>query len=256
MSQPSVVDQGLLVAAVQFQPERGRCERNRARLLLLLQMAIEKGAELIVLPEMCTSGYIFPDAESVRPFCEPRNGPSVKLFQREAQRSDVVICFGWPELDPVTEELFNSAAVCFPDGRVEYYRKNLLYEADETWARPGNTPYPTWTSKNGLRCTLGICMDLNDDKFIDHLLSNDIRVLAFPTNWLDQGFKVWNYWAYRLDGTSTCVVAANRYGSEDETPFCGDSAILDGRTLLGWTEEKADVVVTALIPPDPTPFPT
>lgn len=228
---------------------------NRARLVFLTNAAAQSGAELIVLPEMCTSGYIFPDAEAVRPFCEPRDGRTVRTFQREAQKLNLTICFGWPEIDPQTGTLYNSAAVCFPNGDISFYRKNLLYEADETWCEPGDTPYPVWQSKEGLKCTLGICMDLNDEDFVRHLKTEDCRVIAFPTNWLDQGFKVWNYWAWRLDGTRSCLVAANRYGTEDDITFSGDSAILDGRVLLGFTEAQEDTVVYARIPDEPTPFP-
>lgn len=135
-----------------------------------------------------------------------------------------------------------------------FYRKRLLYEADETWAVPGDTPYPVWRSKAGLICTLGVCMDLNDDDFIRHLKDQEIRVLAFPTNWLEQGFNVWNYWAWRLLDTRACLVAGNRYGTEESTTFCGRSAVLDGRTLLGWTESEGDAVVLAEIPAEPTPF--
>jgi len=97
-------------------------------------------------------------------------------------------------------------------------------------------------------------MDLNDDRFIEHLRSTQTRVLAFPTNWLDQGFKVWNYWAWRLRDTQACLVAANRYGVEDGTTFSGDSAVLDGRTLLAWTGADGDGVILAQIPDEPTPF--
>jgi predicted amidohydrolase len=245
---------GLLVAAIQYKPVRGALDHNRNRLVFLVRSAIEAGAELVVLPEMCTSGYVFPSKESILPCCETRTGRSVTLFQREAERGGVTLCFGWPELDAGSGHLFNSAAVCFPDGKTEFYRKNLLYEADEAWAEPGDTPYPMWHSKNGLLCSLGICMDLNDDRFIQHLVDSRTRVAAFPTNWLDQGFKVWNYWAWRLQDTKTCLVAANRYGTEDETTFSGDSAVLDGRTLLGWTEAQGDAVVLATIPEQPTPF--
>lgn len=250
----STLSKPLIAAAIQYEPVRGELERNRAQLIPLVRQAAAAGAELAVLPEMCTSGYLFPDRESIRPYCEHRNGPSVQLFQSEAEKCGMTICFGWPEVDPETDSLFNSAAVCCPDGTTLFYRKNLLYEADETWAEPGDTPYPLWRTPDGMLCTLGICMDLNDDEFIRHLIETETRVLAFPTNWLDQGFKVWNYWAWRLDGTKACLVAGNRYGVEDETPFCGDSAVLDGRTLLAWTEAKKDGVVLARIPVEPTPF--
>lgn len=98
-------------------------------------------------------------------------------------------------------------------------------------------------------------MDLNDDVFVKHLIDSKTRVLAFPTNWLEQGINVWNYWAWRLRDTQACLVAGNRYGTEDDTTFCGVSAVLDGRTLLAWTEATGDAVVMAHIPPDPTPFP-
>jgi len=245
---------GSLVAAVQYEPQRGKPDSNRNRLLFLLRQAIMAEVELIVLPEMCTSGYIFPDRESILPYCEGRDGRTVRLFSSEARKWSVTVCFGWPELDKETGKLYNSAAVCFPNGEIQFYRKKLLFEADETWADIGDTPYPVWTAKNGSRCCLGICMDLNDDRFIQFLIEEKIRIIAFPTNWLDQGFKVWNYWAWRLRDTHSCLVAANRYGEEDETPFCGDSAVLDGRTLLGWAEEDNDQVVLARIPVEPTPF--
>jgi predicted amidohydrolase len=245
----------VLVAAVQFRPEWGQPDRNRAKLLFLIGQAAQPGPELIVLPEMCTSGYIFPDPDSVREFCEDREGRSLKLFQAEADKHDLTLCFGWPEIDPETGRLFNSAAVCRPFQEPIFYRKKLLFEADETWAQPGDTPYPMWRSKGGLLCTLGVCMDLNDDSFIEHLIEQDVRVLAFPTNWLEQGFKVWNYWAWRLHGSRACLVASNRYGTEESTTFCGSSAVLDGRTLLGWADAEGDAVVFGRIPPEPTPFP-
>lgn len=244
----------MIAAAVQFCPARGELQKNRARLLLLLRSAIESGAELVVLPEMCTSGYLFPDRDTILPLCETREGRTIQLFQAEAVKADITLCFGWPEVDPLSGKLYNSAAVCRPSGETLFYRKKLLFEADETWAEPGDTPYPMWHSREGLLCSLGICMDLNDDDFVKHLVETETRVLAFPTNWLEQGFSVWNYWAWRLDPTRACLVAGNRFGTEDSTTFCGCSALLDGRTLLAWTEAQGDGIVVAQIPAEPTPF--
>ena len=50
-------------------------------------------------------------------------------------------------------------------------------------------------------------------------------------------------------------MAGNRCGTEQATTFCGCSAVLDGRVLLGWTEAAGDAVVLAHIPAEPTPFP-
>lgn len=247
---------GTVVAAIQFKPQRGSVIENRARLTHLISASAEAGAELVVAPEMCNSGYVFPSAEAVLPYCELRGGPTFELFSGLARDLGITLAYGWPEVDPGSGKLYNSATVVFPDSREPlYYRKRLLYEADTTWAEPGDTPYPMWITRSGLIATLGICMDLNDERFIEHLRDSRARICAFPTNWLDQDFKVWNYWAYQLQETRCCLVAANTYGVEDETPFRGESAVLDGRVLLAFTGMDGDDVVMARIPAEPTAVP-
>ncbi len=247
---------GTVVAAIQFKAWRGSVEENRARLTPLIAAAAEAGAEIVVAPEMCNSGYVFPSREAILPYCEARDGPTAQLFFSLARDLGVTLAYGWPEIDPLSGRLYNSATVVFPDEREPlFYRKRLLYEADTTWAEPGDTPYPMWTTRAGLTATLGICMDLNDDRFLEHLRSSGARICAFPTNWLDQDFKVWNYWAYQLQDTECCLVAANTYGVEDETPFRGESAVLDGRVLLAYTGMTGDDIVMARVPARPTPVP-
>ncbi len=243
-------------ACLQFKPERGLVNANRQRLCNLFVEARELGAKLLVAPEMATSGYVFPDRGSILPSCETRDGESVETISALAVRLQATLVFGWPEI--VAEEkdrLFNSAAVCFPNGERMYYRKNFLYETDKTWAEPGDNPYPVWTLDGGMKATLGICMDLNDPAFREHLRRESIRVCCFPTNWLDQDFTVWNYWAWCLQGSLTCLLGANTYGEEDHIRFRGESAILDGRVLLATAPSKGDQVIHALVPDEPTPFP-
>ncbi len=245
---------GTVVAALQFKPTRGAVLENRARLLAMIQAAARAGATLVVLPEMCTSGYVFTDRESILQLCETRDGETYGLFQRVAQELGITLAFGWPESDEASGKLYNSATVCFPRDGPLFYRKRLLYEADTIWAEPGDTPYPRWVTDEGLEASLGICMDLNDPRFLDHLVEEKIRLCAFPTNWLDQEFVVWNYWAWCLQRTQTCLVAANTFGTEDEVRFRGESAVLDGRVILGCAGSEGEEIVMAEVPPDPTPF--
>lgn len=242
------------VAALQFKPIRGELEVNRQRLIRLIEEAARQGCELVVAPEMCTSGYVFPDRQSVTPYCETREGDTHQLFSNLAQRLQISLAYGWPELEPQSQRLYNSAAICLAHGQTLFYRKRLLYEADETWAEPGDTPYPRWRTRGGLSASLGICMDLNDPRFRHFLREAKIRVCAFPTNWLNQDFQVWGYWAWCLQGTDTCLVAANTYGTEDAIAFRGESAILDGRVVLAWASLEGDEVLVADVPESPTPW--
>lgn len=247
---------GTVVAALQFKPWRGAVEENRSRLVYLIKAAAEAGAEIVVAPEMCTSGYVFPDRESIRPYLETRCGETTRMFAELAREQGITLAYGWAEIDQASDLFYNSASVMFPDERSPlHYRKRLLYEADTTWAEPGDTPYPMWTTREGLQASLGICMDLNDERFQYHLRESKVRLCAFPTNWLDQGFSIWNYWAYCLRESRACLVAANTYGVEDETPFRGESAVLDGRVLLGYAAPTGDDIVMARVPSEPTPLP-
>jgi predicted amidohydrolase len=230
-------------------------EANRVRLTRLIVAAAEAGAELVVAPEMCCTGYLFSDRQAIEPYCETPDGLTACEFGGLARELGITLAYGWPEIEPTSGRFYNSASVCFPDDRAPlHYRKRLLYEADTSWAEPGDTPYPVWSTPGGLRTTLGICMDLNDDRFVEHLRRSDVRLCAFPTNWLDQGFSIWGYWAYRLHGTSACLVAANTYGVEDETAFRGETAVLDGRMLLGYAAPTGDDIVLARVPTEPAPL--
>ena len=175
---------------------------------------------------MALTGYVFTDAAEALQVAEPSDGRTFALASKWARRHGSYFVIGYPEL-AADGRLFNSALLLSPSGELLVnYRKRLLYEQDETWACEGDTPYPLIETPFGLM-TCGICMDLNDDRFIDFLFEAKPEIVAFPTNWLDQGFDLRRYWRWRLQGYPCWLIAANTYGSEEGIRFRGRSAILD-----------------------------
>lgn len=247
------------VAAIQFKAQKGRPEESLASLSQLIVAAGEHGAQLIVCPEMALTGYLFPDAPAADAVAEPKDGPSLASLGALATRFRATLVCGYPERGR-GGRLYNSARVIGPDGQLLYnYRKRLLYDSDFTWALGGDTRYPMlalWPTADSL--SVGICMDLNDDRFTAFLRRVRPRLVAFCTNWLDQGQDVLSYWQYRLLGTQSYFIAANTYGSEEApghplTYFCGGSAILDpAGQPLARAPHTGDAVVLADIP-DETP---
>ena len=213
-------------AAVQFKAVKGDWEESAERLSRLI---IERaaGAALIVCPEMALTGYVFPNEDSAREVAElSTEGPTRDFVSQLAVRQNAYIVLGYPETT-LDGRLFNSAMIVGPEGELLFnYRKRLLYETDESWAAPGDTSYPLIQTPFGTM-TCGICMDLNDDRFINFLFRANPDVIAFPTNWLDQGFDVRQYWLWRLSGYPAWLVAGNTYGKEEDIAFRGRSAILD-----------------------------
>ena len=153
---------------MQFKPDKGRYKQSLSRLSVLLGEAAS-GADLVVCPEMALSGYLFAGPEAIAEVAEPARGPSFEALSPIARRERCWVVVGFPEVDG--DRYFNSCLVINPAGELAFcYRKTLLYEADETWASPGDSGYRYFDTEWG-RFASGICMDLNDDAFIDWCLN-------------------------------------------------------------------------------------
>jgi predicted amidohydrolase len=213
-----------MLAVVQFKPRRGARNANLAGLATLTVQALQGGAKLVVLPEMAATGYRFPNPEAIRPMSEGPRGPTFRTFSPLARQHKAHLVVGFVE--DHEGRLFNSALVIGPDGRIDsLYRKRLLYIDDHTWASPGDLPYPIFQTPYGT-ATVGICMDINDPRFITHLRRAKPDVLCFPANWVDEGTDPQKYWANQLRGWSGTLVAADRWGEEDEVGFAGRSVVM------------------------------
>jgi len=126
--------------------------------------------DLIVLPEMALSGYMFSTATSILPYLEPTtSGPTTKLAQALAKRLKCHVVAGYPEALPSAPQPgssssssgdgslgeagpkemkalegegtgvgYNSAVIVGPSGEVVgNYRKSFRFETDKNWAREG-----------------------------------------------------------------------------------------------------------------------
>lgn len=232
------------VAAVQFKPDKTQLVASRERLVALTRRAA-KDCDLVVLPEMAITGYIFPDAAAVRAVAEPATGPTFQALSVVAAEAQCWIVGGFAEIDGT--HLYNSAWIIDRTGTLRFvYRKTLLFESDEHWATPGNSGYAQFDTGAGT-FGVGICMDLNDDAFVCWCADTPLTAIAFPTNWLDQGTDVWPYWAWRLEASPAALVAANTYGFEGEVLFHGRSVILEQRQVLASAPAEGDGIIRAVV---------
>lgn len=236
------------VAAVQFKADKTDLAGSRRRLAELARDAAHN-ADLVVLPEMAATGYVFPDAAAVRAISESARGETFERLAAVAAEARCWLVAGFPERD--ADRLFNSALVIDPAGELAFcYRKTLLFEADMHWATPGDSGYRNFDTDAG-RFTVGICMDLNDDAFTAWCARADARAIAFPTNWTDQGEDVRPYWAWRLEEVPSALIAANTWGTEGDIGFTGCSTILDGLLIRDDAPAEGDAIIRATLPARP-----
>ncbi len=236
----------MLIAVVQFRPRRGARNANLDKLAALTRQALEAGAKLVVLPEMAATGYRFPNPEVVRPMSEMPRGPTARVFAPMAKEFGAWIVTGYVEDNE--GKLYNAAMVINPEGKLEAnYRKRLLYIDDHTWANPGDLPYPVFDTPWG-KTTVGICMDINDPRFLTHVRKTRPDMLCFPTNWIDEESDIYRYWAQQLRGWNGVMVAADRWGDEDGVFFSGRSGVLANWKPLVEAPAEGDGIFLADVP--------
>ena len=69
-----------IVAATQFQPKLLDVEKNMAVAAQLAYEAAGKGAKVVVLPELCMSGYIMRSKAEAASVAQERNGYQTEAF--------------------------------------------------------------------------------------------------------------------------------------------------------------------------------
>ena len=83
------------VACIQMEPKIGEKKANVSHALDKIAEAASKGARLIVLPELCNSGYVFASRHEAFALAEPvPNGPTCEVWVEAARRHDAVIVAG------------------------------------------------------------------------------------------------------------------------------------------------------------------
>ncbi|MDX9759147.1 MAG: nitrilase-related carbon-nitrogen hydrolase [Bacteroidota bacterium] len=238
----------MIAAALQFRPAFLDVGANLATLGRWLD-AVE--ADLVVLPELCTTGYFFHETDQLRTVAEPRDGQTVAFLRGVAADRGIVIVAGFAERDG--EALYNSAATVFPDGRVEIYRKVHLFAEEKIHFTPGNLGFPVAHWGDRLRLGVMICYDWRFPEAARTLALRGAQVIAHPSA-LVAAPRLWQpVMRTRSFENRVFTMTANRTGVErrgdDELVFHGCSQIVapNGSVLAeagevdeGWIVSRID----------------
>lgn len=229
-----------IVAAVQFEPKLLDVERNLATALQLTFEAAAKGARVVVLPELCLSGYVLRDPREAMSCAQDRHGYQTEAFTAIAQRFNCTVVFGYVEL--LEGKLYNSAAVVGCRGLTANAQKHNLWGSDNMWAQPSEVEPPIVMTPAG-RMGVLVCRDaLNKyresyqfyqagQKFYRR---GSVDTIALLTNWGgDYGYPD-SSWVELVEETRANLIVSNRVGRERDLKFKGGSCIID-RDRRIWT---------------------
>lgn len=169
------------IACQQLAPVVGELDGNRARALAAIDAAAARGAQVVVLPELVSSGYVFRDAGEARALAEAADGPTLAGWAERAAAHGLVVVGGFPELGG-DGRLYNSAALVDPSGVRAVYRKAHLWDREQLAFTPGDEPPPVLDTPHG-RIGVMVCYDLDFPEWTRAAALQGAELLCVPTNW-------------------------------------------------------------------------
>jgi 5-aminopentanamidase len=169
------------IACCQFAPDVESPAASAALARSSLADAVAGGAEIVLLPELCTSGYVFRSVDEVRAAATPADGELLAGWAEEAARGGAVVVGGFCELSE-DGRVFNSSALVDGDGVLAVYRKVHLWNEERYWFTPGESPAPVVSTRHG-SIGLAVCYDLEFPELTRGLALHGAQLIALPTNW-------------------------------------------------------------------------
>jgi N-carbamoylputrescine amidase len=232
------------IACAQYAVREGDRERNLARSLYYIRRAAAGGADLVVLPELATSGCAFASCqEALKLAQEFPDGPDIRAWKKEAETSGIYVVVGF--LERSGDALHNSAVLVGPD-KVERYRKTHLWDREKLLYEPGRElqVFDTFVGRVGIL----ICYDAWFPEAARTLALMGAQVICVPSNapddWVPEprrrgGLTMLNvHCIAHANANRVFVAAANRVGDG----YLGRSCAIDvtGGVLAlgGATEER------------------
>jgi len=189
-------------------------------------------ADLVVLPELFTSGYFFRSREHLSSVAEPiPGGRTTEALRDWASSTGATMVAGLAEEEE--NRFYNSAVVVRPSGSVWTYRKVHLFYEETTLFEPGNLGFRVSEecTRDGADYRLGVmvCFDWYFPEATRTLALNGADVIAHPSNLVLPHCP--DSMPVRARENHVFTITANRYGAEakgEETlTFIGMSEICD-----------------------------
>ena len=212
------------VGFVQFNSIFGEVDKNNKTIASFVS---ENKADLLVLPELCNTGYMFKDKNELRQLAEEiPEGKTTQEWIKIAKKSDVFLVGGLPEKEG--PNLYNSSILIGPKGFAGKYRKIHLFMKEKEIFKPGNLGFNVFETNIG-RIGLMVCFDFMFPEAARTLALKGADIVCCPMTLVSPPQKVMTVMKSRALENGVYVIAANRVGNERGHVFLGGSEIIGPR---------------------------
>jgi predicted amidohydrolase len=241
-----------VVACCQLSLAVGETEANRAACRAAIIGAAQQGADVVVVPELANSGYVFADAAEARRSAETVDGATVSDWMALAREHDLVIVGGICELEPSAGAVRNSSVIVDAAGLRAVYRKAHLWDRELLVFQAGHERPPVVDTVHGRISTI-VCYDVEFPEWVRLPALDGAELLCLPTNWPREPRPAGERPAevVRVQASASVnrmfIAACDRAGAERGVDWVSGTVIVgpDGFPLAGPVCDDRAVTVSA-----------
>ncbi|WP_258358570.1 nitrilase-related carbon-nitrogen hydrolase [Moorella sulfitireducens] len=234
---------------IQADTEIGNVKANVEKGVKLIAAAAAKGAQVVILPELFTTGY---NTSILGPrfiqLAENINGPSITAFAAAAKENGVYVMVGFVEERGVPGVVYNSAAFISPEGKViDSYAKTHLWGGERIYFAKGNN-FPIYQTEYGLFAP-GICYDVGFPEVGRLYALKGAELMLVISAWRIEDADIWeNNCIARATDNLFFVAGCNRVGYEDNLHLIGKSKVLAprGHYVAQAPMDKEDILIATI----------
>jgi len=232
------------VGFLQFEPIFGAKEHNVDRVESLIDGA---DSDLIVLPELFNTGYLFRDRGELFDLSEDLNGRCIGRLKSIAQRNNFAIVAGFAER--CGDKLFNAQIFVKADGSLHLYRKIHLFNLEKLVFDQGDI-MPEIVEYRGARFGMLVCFDWLFPEIYRRYALLGADVICHSTNLVLPYCQRASF--TRAIENCMYIVISNRIGTEKKNDnvltFTGGSIIYSPKgDVLSCVDEKSEILSIAEI---------
>ncbi|MEW6686470.1 MAG: nitrilase-related carbon-nitrogen hydrolase [Candidatus Edwardsbacteria bacterium] len=228
------------IGFLQFCPKFGEKEENLKKVKHLLKSI---RADLVVLPELFNTGYLFYSKDELAKFSEEiPEGPTTEALLNLAKSQRLNLVAGLAERRG--NKFFNSAILVSSKGEVKTYRKIHLFYKERFLFTPGDKPFAVFQI-GSTKIGIVICFDWIFPEAIRVLTLKGAQIICHPANLVLPYCQ--KAMITRAIENRVFVITANRTSSErrggQSLKFTGKSQIVDPQgQVLAKTNSRAEIV--------------
>lgn len=200
------------VALLHTDPVLGDDDANVATLRSLVQSALTQGANIVVTPELATTGFSITRAQVVNDLGFTSPYPELAGIEALARQYAAYVLVGIAEVTP-DQHVYNTVVVFGPNGRVATAEKRGLSGFHDRGVLPFEV-IPTSYGDLGVM----ICSDVYLPDWIRILALEGADLILLPANWFGSPDQQ-EIWQTRARENGVWFLTANRWGMETDTRF-------------------------------------